>query len=364
VASGIHEDECVAQPDLGSTALAALAFWLAFVGLAFTYWLLKHELLLKHEAKYALPMFLQDLTSVATGTLFSVALGVVLRRTTHLHFKWQIALAFGLALLASSPFDLIFRTSIYLQGIASAPSLFQIEKLLLGSLFWIAPLGLWTSAYLAFVHASAARLRERHLTALQIEAHEAKVRALRYQINPHFLYNTLNSIAALILDGRNDLAEKMVLRLASFFRVTLTIDPLKDVTLGEEIAIQLRYLDVEQLRFEDSLLVEIDVLPEVEYVKVPSLILQPLVENALKHGVREPGQPMLLRISARRDESFVQIEVSDNGPGRPTKAPSTGLGLKNVAHRLSNRFGGLSLLETFPHVNGFMVRLRFPFQVA
>lgn len=336
----------------GAGAVVAVAYWTIVVVIAVTYAVLK-------GFQYQLSLLPGDAMLVLSGAAASIALSAGLRQATRLEFRRQVGTAALLVLLVAWPFDFAFKVIGHF--LFDGPPLYRSPMLVLqGGLFWLAPFGLWAACNLAMHHSQDARLRERRLAALQIEAHEAQVRALRYQINPHFLYNTLNSIAALILDGRNEVAEEMVLRLSAFFRATLTIDPLRDITLSEEIALQLRYLDVERLRFEDNLEVDIDVPSELENARVPSLILQPLVENALKHGAPQAGMPMRLRIRACSHDKFLRIEVSDNGRGKEPGGFSTGLGLKNVANRLASRFGGRSRVEAFPEPGGFTVRLSIP----
>jgi len=186
------------------------------------------------------------------------------------------------------------------------------------------------------------------------------MRALRYQVNPHLLYNTLNSIAALILDGKNDVAEAMVVRLSDFFRASLSSDLHSDVTLGREIAVQRLYLDIEQMRFPDRLTSNFEIPPDLEQELVPSLILQPLVENSLKHGVHPDGSPTHLTISALKEKDELVLEVADNGPGT-SDASGTKVGLKNVRERLAARFGDNARVETHSDPGrGFVVRLRIP----
>ncbi|MBO9671135.1 MAG: histidine kinase [Sphingobium sp.] len=225
---------------------------------------------------------------------------------------------------------------------------------------WIAPFGVWMAAIMALIYHRQVREREARLAQVVVQAHEAQVRALRYQINPHFLHNTLSSIATLILDGRNEAAEAMVMRLSTFFRTSLAVDPFHDVTLADELALQKLYLDIELVRFEDSLGADFDVPDELRGALVPSLILQPLVENALKYGVHDAPQRTLLRIAARRDGDRLVLEACDNGPGSSTSEPGTGVGLANVRRRLRARFDEKATLEILASETGFLVRLAMP----
>src|SRR5207237_6086727 len=133
-----------------------------------------------------------------------------------------------------------------------------------------------------------------------------------YQINPHFLFNTLNSLSSLVMTGRGDRAETMLLALSTFFRTSLSIDPSADVTLAEEIDLQRLYLDIEKARFPDRLHVEIDVPEELEQARLPALLLQPIVENAIKYGVSKSRKAILVRIAARSlDGNRMTLEISN-----------------------------------------------------
>ena len=140
---------------------------------------------------------------------------------------------------------------------------------------------------------------QRRLADAESAAQAAQVRALRYQVNPHFLFNTLNSLSSLVMTGRTDRAETMLLALSTFFRSSLSLDPGADVTLAEEIDLQRLYLDIEKARFPDRLHVEIDVPQELEQARLPALILQPIVENAIKYGVSKSRKAVVVCIEAR-----------------------------------------------------------------
>lgn len=343
-----------------AVAIAALIFWVLFVAAAVIY------AVMLGKYKYSLAMFSTDVSIVTLGVLFSLAIRAGLDRMPRVTFIHQLLLAAALVALLATPFEIAFRHMFHLLEGKPPVSEIRLGKLLSGGIFWMIPMGLWGAGTLAMLHDAEARRRERRLAEAQVQAHEAQVRALRYQINPHFLYNTLNSIAALILDRRNEEAEAMVLQLSSFFRASLSSDPFEDVPLADEIEHQLMYLDIEQARFRDALEVSIDLPPELGRVGVPSLILQPIVENALKHGLRGPGKPMTLTISARADGDRLSIEVSDDGRGAGADSccAGTGTGLSNVERRLAGRYAGRSSVEAAGGPEGFKVRLTMPLQQA
>ncbi len=224
----------------------------------------------------------------------------------------------------------------------------------------------WCAVYLALGFAGDVGRAERRAADFARAAQVAELRALRYQVNPHFLFNTLNSLSALVMRGRRDEAEAMIMNLSTFYRTSLSDDPGEDVPLRDEISLQRLYLDIEMIRFPERLLVEIDLPDALAGAPVPSLILQPLVENAIKHGVSQTTKPVTITISARRDGNNLILTVQDNGRAK-TKSPSEnghGIGLTNVRDRLAARFGSAARLETHADEHGFAVTLTLPLETS
>jgi two-component system LytT family sensor kinase len=204
----------------------------------------------------------------------------------------------------------------------------------------------WASFYIAMSAAAGMRSAERRAARAERNAQSAQLRALRYQVNPHFLFNTLNSLSSLVLASRPEEAEAMIVNLSSFFRSSLTLDPSADVTLAQEIELQELYLDIEKVRFPRRLQVRIDVPADLRAAKVPPLILQPLVENAIKHGVARTTEPVTLRIEAREEDARLILTVENDGAGpRGPEEHGTGVGLANVCERLTARFGAAGECE-------------------
>jgi len=237
-----------------------------------------------------------------------------------------------------------------------------------GTVTWYFLFAAWSAIFIAMTQQQLARLTERRLAEAETAAHAAQVRALRYQVNPHFLFNTLNSLSALVMSGRADRAEEMLMALSTFFRTSLSLDPSADVTLAQEIDLQRLYLDIEQIRFPKRLRVEIDVPDDLAKAQVPALILQPLVENAIKYGVSATRDPVLLTISARRlDGGRMQIDVTnrlaESGPTIPAAVPAhegTGLGLSNVCQRLEAHYGERADCRFGPIPGGYQVSIALP----
>jgi two-component system LytT family sensor kinase len=232
-----------------------------------------------------------------------------------------------------------------------------------GLVTWYFFFAAWASFYIAISSAARLRAAERRAAGAERDAQEAQLRALRYQVNPHFLFNTLNSLSSLVMARRDDEAEAMIVNLSAFFRSSLALDPSEDITLAREIEFQQLYLDIEKLRFPRRLEVVIDVPADLRGARVPPLILQPLVENAIKHGVARTAEPVRLTIAAREEDSRLILTVeNDRGPADPAKdGHGTGVGLVNVCERLAARFGGEALCEHGPLPGGgWRVTLSMP----
>ena len=226
----------------------------------------------------------------------------------------------------------------------------------------------WCAFYIAYQAQAQALGAQRRLADAESAAQAAQVRALRYQVNPHFLFNTLNSLSSLVMTGRTDRAETMLLALSTFFRTSLSLDPSADVSLAEEIDLQRLYLDIEMARFPDRLTVEIDVPAELEQARMPALILQPIVENAIKYGVSKSRKAVVIRIEARHlDNHRMVLEISNRlKHGGKDELPAathegTGLGLANVCQRLEARWGMRATCRYGPMSSGgYKVSLTMP----
>lgn len=244
----------------------------------------------------------------------------------------------------------------------------RIRYALDGSVVWLFFFIAWGAFYLANQAQAEALGAERRLADAESAAQAAQVRALRYQVNPHFLFNTLNSLSSLVMTGRTDRAETMLLALSTFFRTSLSLDPSADVSLAEEIDLQRLYLDIEMARFPDRLTVEIDVPQDLQQARMPALLLQPIVENAIKYGVSKSRKAVVVRIEARRLDSHRMLLEISNRPkhGGKDELPAathegTGLGLANVCQRLEARWGGRASCRYGPMTSGgFKVSLTVP----
>jgi signal transduction histidine kinase len=186
------------------------------------------------------------------------------------------------------------------------------------------------------------RERERATAHLEQRLTEARLQALRTQLQPHFLFNTLNAISVLVLKGETQTAIRMLSRLSDLLRVTLDAGDAPEVPLGKEMEFLARYLDIEQVRFHDRLTVVTDVAPDALDAPVPTLILQPLVENAIRHGIARQVGAGRIEVRAARDGETLRLEVRDTGPGLPAGGASAiveGIGISNTRARLAEMYG-------------------------
>jgi LytS/YehU family sensor histidine kinase len=226
----------------------------------------------------------------------------------------------------------------------------------------------WSALYFAINFYLIVEQQIDQMQALEVQASHAQLAMLRYQLNPHFLFNTLNSISTLVLLKQTERANIMLSRLSSFLRYTLANEPTAHVTLAQEAETLKLYLEIEKMRFDERLRPHFDIDERVAKARLPSLLLQPLVENAIKYAVTPQEEGADITVSARLAGERVQIAVSDTGPGlieakqRPTL--STGVGLANIKERLAQAFGPDHRFETRSDPGkGFSVEIEIPFQI-
>ncbi len=234
------------------------------------------------------------------------------------------------------------------------------------SAFWV--MLVWSALYFGIKNYMAVQEeKQRSLKALSM-AHEAQLKMLRYQLNPHFLFNTLNAISTLILDQDNQLANVMVTRLSRFLRHTLDNDPMQKVTVAEEMEALRLYLDIEKVRFDERLQLYFEVEDPVRDALMPSLLLQPLVENAIKYAISKAINGGSITISAsRQDAGTLCLKVADDGPGIDLKGGELRkggcVGLANCRDRLEVLYGdrqSFELSDTHPH--GLTITICIPLE--
>ena len=225
----------------------------------------------------------------------------------------------------------------------------------------------WSVLYFGIKFYESKRQQEEAMLKAVALAQEAQLKMLRYQLNPHFLFNTLNAISTLILDNQNRKANQAVARLSEFLRYTLDQDPMKKVTLRQEIEALDLYLGTERLRFGERLRLEYAIEEPALEALVPSLLLQPLLENSLKYAVSAREQGGLVRIEGRTREGLLELSVIDDGPGLPEELPPSdrrGVGLANTRERLKVLYGANCRFAAINSRPGLRVELALPLETA
>ena len=230
--------------------------------------------------------------------------------------------------------------------------------------FWTWFFLAWAGMYLSISYSFDVREEQQRAAEIREREHTAQLRALHSQINPHFLFNSLNSVSALMLEGSVASADEMVGKLARFLRLGLAADPTEKIALASELELQRTYLEIEQLRYQD-LTVTFDVPDELGPAQVPALILQPIVENAVKYGVAGAPPPASIAIKTSSTDTRLILEVIDSGKGQGQKTSGGGIGLANVRQRLGLIYGeGETALSAGRRPDGcFHVRLEFPLEL-
>jgi signal transduction histidine kinase len=236
--------------------------------------------------------------------------------------------------------------------------------------YWLIVGAALALTYYARYHASALRSArlEAQAARLELGLAEARVQALRTELNPHFFFNALNAVSGLVRRGENDQAVQMLARLGELLRLTLDRDLAPEIPLGSELALLDRYLDIERVRFGDRLTVDIGMDPPAEDAQVPALILQPLVENAIRHGITKCPGPGRIQILARRVGATLELSVRDTGEGlaaRDLTMRREGIGLSNTRARLAAMYGDAAILrlDNAPG-GGALITLVIPWRAA
>ncbi|MGX7953237.1 sensor histidine kinase [Tsuneonella sp. HG249] len=346
-----HLDEADATDRLkrGATVLLVL-FWTLHLVIM----LVRAELNHDPGRETFLDSFIRRGSFAVLGAALGYALYRVLRLLRRRDFMQQAAIGAGLAFVTAC-----------VQGAANAIVFSSgedrfVASFLYSTMYWFWFYFCWTTAYLAFAYSIEVQEQERRAADLAVRAQEAQVLALRYQINPHFLFNTLNAIAALVRDAPPR-AETMVVQLSDFFRRSLAINPMEDVTLAQEVDLQRLYLEIERTRFPDRLRFDVALEEGSAEAKVPALLLQPLVENAVKHGVARSEAPISIRIRARVDGPILELVVENDATGSGPSPNGEKVGLRNVGDRLRSRFGEEAALSAEELAGGgFRNTVRIP----
>jgi two-component system LytT family sensor kinase len=227
----------------------------------------------------------------------------------------------------------------------------------------------WSALYYSINFFILLEEQSDRLLRLESTASNAQLAMLRYQLNPHFLFNTLNSISTLVLLKQTDRANAMLSRLSSFLRYTLVNESIGMVTVAQEVETLKLYLEIEKMRFEQRLRPHFHIDPSATDAHLPSLLLQPLIENAIKYAVTPQEEGADISVEVRRTGDLVLINVTDTGPGTDAQykvraEESTGVGLANIRDRLAQAYGENHRFETQSDITGgFRVFIEIPYQI-
>jgi two-component system, LytTR family, sensor kinase len=270
------------------------------------------------------------------------------------------------ALLVSAVFTCLYQLIFANTDAPFSPAKFYQNFIVLNARFYLPKY--WIIVGLVYTFDYYRKYQERELKAAQLETRlaQSQLEALRTQLHPHFLFNTLNSIAVLMHEDI-EAAEHMLLQLSSLLRLALSKNQAHEIPLKQELEFLERYLEIEQMRFQDRLTVRLDVDPAALTALVPQLIFQPLVENALKHGLADREANGLIEIGAHRRNGQLALQVRDNGPGVAVEAETLveGVGLSNTRARLEYLYGRASRLELCNAAEGgLLVTTTIPFHTG
>jgi two-component system sensor histidine kinase AlgZ len=222
----------------------------------------------------------------------------------------------------------------------------------------------WAALYFGIKHYEQIEAERRRMLTMEASARDAQLRALRYQVQPHFLFNTLNAISTLVVEGNPKAATTMISRLADFFRATLDEDE-HETTLEQEIHLTEQYLAIEKTRLGERLAIEIDVAPPALDVPVPRMLLQPLAENAIRHCIAPRPSGGTLRIVVKLENDRVRLSIADSGNGASSARGydkwRSGIGLANTEERLRQTYGDDYLFHVQPsNLGGWEILIDLP----
>ena len=302
----------------------------------------------------------------ATGYSLTLLLASLFRRLIVMRPMLTLLLSLLAVIVAAAAFSIIetWSVSTFLR-----PDLRPVGVEYLGAILLnFALLAAWAAMYYGINYFLLLEGEIKQRERLESQASSAQLAMLRYQLNPHFLFNTLNSISTLVLLKQTERANAMLARLSSFLRYTLVNEPEAKVTLAQEVETLKLYLEIEKMRFEDRLRPHFKIDSETIGVRVPSLLLQPLIENAIKYAVTPSEDGADIWLTATRQGSAVRIEVADSGDGDNSAfaaTQSTGVGLANIRDRLAQAYGGAHGFTTRKNdKGGFSVILEIPFETG
>lgn len=305
-----------------------------------------------------------SLLLTATGYSLTLLMASLYRRLITMRAILTVIISLGTVILASAAFSFIetWSYATFLRPDAKPVGIEYLGAIILD----FSLLAAWSALYYGINYYLLLEEEIDQRARLESQASTAQLAMLRYQLNPHFLFNTLNSISTLVLLRQTERANAMLSRLSSFLRYTLVNEPTAKVTLVQEVETLKLYLEIEKMRFEDRLRPHFKIDGDTIGARLPSLLLQPLIENAIKYAVTPAEHGADIWITAQREGQAVRIEVADSGPGpggTPIDAQSTGVGLTNIQDRLVQAYGPAHGFSTRTNEHGgFSVIIEIPLE--
>jgi len=302
----------------------------------------------------------------ATGYSLTLLMASLFRRLIQMKPVFTLLLSLAAVALSSSAFSVIetWSYATFLKPDSRPAGVEYLGAILLN----FALLAAWAALYYGINYFLLLEEQIDQRERLENQASSAQLAMLRYQLNPHFLFNTLNSISTLVLLKQTERANAMLARLSSFLRYTLANEPTAKVTLAQEVETLKLYLEIEKMRFEDRLRPHFKIESDTIGARLPSLLLQPLIENAIKYAVTPSENGADIWIMAVREGQAVRIEVTDNGNGEGSEfaaSQSTGVGLANIRDRLAQAYGAAHRFDSRQNdKGGFSVILEIPYETG
>ncbi len=301
----------------------------------------------------------------ATGYSLTLLMASLFRRLITMRAIWTVMISLGTVIFAAIAFSFIETWSL---ATFINPDFRPAGVEYLGAIILdFSILAAWSALYYGINYYLLLEEEIDQRLRLESQASTAQLAMLRYQLNPHFLFNTLNSISTLVLLKQTERANAMLSRLSSFLRYTLVNEPTAKVTLVQEVETLTLYLEIEKMRFEERLRPHFKIDGDTIGARLPSLLLQPLIENAIKYAVTSSEHGADIWLTARREGRAVRIEVADSGPGpggATVDAQSTGVGLANIQDRLAQAYGPAHGFSTRTNERGgFSVIIEIPLDI-
>ncbi|MXO61261.1 hypothetical protein GRI89_17085 [Altererythrobacter salegens] len=312
----------------------------------------------------SLYLFLSIAAISLGGTAISYALFVAIWRVFQREMRSKLVVATLAVLAAAALLALLdlaaagFIASFQPGNTLSTDPIFRLTN---NFAVFIPHFGLLGAIYALLAHNRLALDRDRLLAEANTLAQQARLSALRYQLNPHFLFNTLNSISSLVITKRNRQAEHMLEALSEFLRSTLARDPDDPQTLDIELETIAAYIAIERIRFGERLALDIDCPPHLRDAGIPPFLIQPLIENAIKHAVAETDETVNIVLAVQQDgEDLVLIVENDHCPDPALSEKRSGIGLRNIEARLSSLYGERGRIETLRRQGTYLAIARMP----